>query len=163
MAFGDLNSLALMAGSILCSQAGLSLCPRAGGAPAAPEDLPEGVMVRPQPSVLLPHAGQSSAVESPRESSLISLSLGSLCPGAGHPPFWLPVFLLGEQLRHHLLALAACAGLWTGLCLSNPASTGWAEIPNTPGTRGGHQFHQSHLGKAVPDLSISRSPELSLC
>ena len=42
MAFGDLNSLALTAGSILCSQAGLSLCPRAVGAPAAPEDLPEG-------------------------------------------------------------------------------------------------------------------------
>ena len=44
--------------------------------------------------------------------------------------FGLQVVLVGEQLRHHLLALAACAWLWTGLCLPDPTSMGWTETPN---------------------------------
>ncbi|XP_074710544.1 uncharacterized protein LOC141937033 [Strix uralensis] len=91
--------------------------------------------------------------------------------GDGHPegkvrvshPNLVASVLLGKQPRHHLLAIAASAWLWTGLCLSNPTNTGWTETPNTPGTRSGHRPHQSPLGRAVPELSISRFPELRLC
>ena len=86
MAFWDLNSLALRAGSILCSKAGLSLCPRSVVSPAAPEDLPEGgVTVRPQLSVPLPRRwAEHGSLKSMGEQPYFS-EVGLTVPGGWAP------------------------------------------------------------------------------
>ena len=59
--------------------------------------------MRPQLSALVLHAGQSTAVESLWESSLISLSMGSPFPEAGHPALEVhvshPIFVAGLLAR----------------------------------------------------------------
>ena len=87
MAFGDLNSLALQAASILCSKAALSPCPTSVVAPAAPEDLPQGGHNEtPNSQQCCPMVGRAWLWKAHRRGLLlIALSLGSLFLGAGHP------------------------------------------------------------------------------